>query len=363
MLVFFQTLWESYTLKKKIILVILFLFMFSTELCGKANNYLVETTLKKNQLKLKFKYKIEYVKFFTLKDKGIIKYVYDVKNAILPKGKSISKYKHKAVNALRLGQFSKKYMRVVVESSLVNYKTYSVHGKVLTINFPKGRSKRGKKVFRAEGKVKRITKYSPRIIVDAGHGGKDVGASYKGIIEKEITLSLSLKLRKQLARRGYKVYMTRDKDRHLTLRERTDYANAKKGTLFISLHTNAAPRRRANYVYNGIEVFYLQGRTRRTRYSNRKIYTSAWKKRKSREICKEIKAGMLSCVRKEYKVRDKGIKRRNFWVLRGTKMPSLLVENGYITDKYEGKMLMDDYYQDLLVQGIVNGVDQYFKRL
>jgi N-acetylmuramoyl-L-alanine amidase len=360
MLVFLDTLWESNTLKKKIILVVLLLSIFSLELSAKVNNYLINTSLKNNQLKLTFKYKLGHVKFFTLKNRGHMKYVYDVKNAVLPKGKRISGYKYKTVKAFRMGQFSKKYLRVVIESDFVNYKTYSVHGKVLTLNLPKGKPK---KKFRASGKIKKVTKYSPRIIVDAGHGGKDVGASYKGIIEKNITLSLALKLEKQLIRRGYKVYMTRDKDKHLTLRKRTDYANGKKGSLFISLHTNAAPRKRANYIYNGIEVFYLQGRTRRTRYSNRKIYTSRWKKAKSRQICKEIKKGMLNCVRKEYTVRDKGIKRKNFWVLRGTKMPSLLVENGYITDKYEGKRLTDDYYQNLLVQGIVNGVDKYFKRL
>jgi len=363
MLIFLDTLWESYTLKTKFILTIFFLFILTFELNAKANNYLTDTSLINNQLKLTFKYNLDCVKFFTLSNRGVIKYVYDVKNAILPKRKNISHYKYSSVKAFRMGQFSKKILRIVIESKITNYKTYSVHGKVLTLNLPKGKIRTSKKRFRPSGKSKKITKYSPTIIVDAGHGGKDVGASSKGIIEKNITLALSLKLKKQLARRGYRVYMTRSRDKHLTLRERTDYANAKKGKLFISLHTNAAPRRRANYIYNGIEVFYLQGRSRRTRYSNRKIYTGSWKKAKSRQICKDVKSGMLSCVRKEYKVRDKGVKRRNFWVLRGTKMPSLLIESGYITDKVEGKRLTNDYYQNLLVQGIVNGVDKYFKRL
>ena len=338
-------------LNKKTIIIILLFSFFTSTLFGKQENYLKSTYLTKNQLKLTFKYKINHVKFFTLKSKdGTIKYVYDIKNAILPRGKSISNYKYSGVIAFRIGQFSKKYLRVVVESKYVNYKTYSVRGKVLTLNLPKI-------------KTKKIDKNSPIVIVDAGHGGYDIGASYGKIIEKKITISLALKLKKELANRGYKVFMTRKADEHRSLRERTDYANLKKGKIFISLHTNAAPRRKnRRYVYKGLEVFYLRGKSRRARYSNRKIYTSRWKKKKSYALAKVIKTKMLSSVRKKYIVIDKGVKQNNFWVLRGTRMPSILIESGYITDKYEGRRLTTNYYQNLLVQGIVEGVDDYFNR-
>lgn len=336
--------------KKTIVMILLFSFFTST-IFAKQENYLKSTQLIKNQLKLTFKYKISHIKFFTLKSRnGTIKYVYDIKNAILPKRKSISKYKHAGVLAFRMGQFSKKYLRVVIESKYTNYKTYSVHGKVLTLNLPKV-------------KAKKINKYSPIVIVDAGHGGYDIGASYGKIIEKKITIILAKKLKKELNRRGYRVFMTRKADEHRSLGERTDYANAKKGKIFISLHTNAAPRRKhRKYVYKGIEIFYLRGKSRRARYSNRKLYTSEWKKKKSYELAKVIKSEMLSSVRKKYIVIDKGVKRNNFWVLRGTRMPSILIESGYITDKYEGKRLTTDFYQNLLVQGIVKGVDRYFNR-
>ena len=338
-------------LNKKAIVIILLISVFTSGLFAQQKNYLKSTYLIKNKLKLTFKYKIDHVKFFTLKGNGgTIKYVYDIKNAILPKRKTISKYKHVGVSAFRMGQFSKKYLRLVIESKYSHYKTYSIHGKVLIINLPKP-------------KIKKINKYSPIVIVDAGHGGYDIGASYGKIIEKKITIILAKKLKKELKKSGYRVFMTRKADEHRSLGERTDYANAKKGKIFISLHTNAAPRRKhRKYIYKGIEIFYLRGKSRRARYSNRKLYTSNWKKKKSYKLAKIIKKEMLASVRKKYIVIDKGVKRNNFWVLRGTKMPSILIESGYITDKYEGKRLISDYYQNLLVKGIVKGVNRYFNR-
>ena len=365
MLLFPYNLWgESTILNKQLATAMLLIIFFTLNLFGANSNSLVSTSLKGNKLKLTFKQNIEHVKFFVLKNKKVIKYVYDIKGASLNSKKlSIKNYRHNGVNAFRMGQFSKTHMRVVVESKYIHYRTYSVHGKVLTINLPKGK-KSSSRAFVAEGKRKRVTKYSPTIIVDAGHGGYDIGASYKGIIEKKITLRLAHKLKKLLTRRGYRIYMTRSGDQHRSLKERTDYANAKRANLFISLHTNAAPRRKSrSYVYKGLEIFYFKGKTRRARYRDRRVYLSPWKKKRSLKLAKLVKADMLKSVRRKYIILDKGVKKDNFWVLRGTKMPSILVEHGYITDRYEGKRLMTDYYQNLLVQGIVNGVDEYFGRL
>jgi len=346
---------------KKNLLIVLFLAFFISTLSAKKDNYLKSTHLTGNTLTLTFKYKIDDVKFFTFKHKGIIKYVYDIKNAVLPNTKSIKNYKYAGVSAFRMGQFSKKYLRVVIESKYNNYKTYAVHGKVLLLKLPKVKKTKHSSI--PKGRAKRINKHSPTVIIDAGHGGYDIGASYGKIIEKKITLALALKLQKQLTHRGYKTKMTRDNDKHLHLYERTDYANTKKGTVFISLHTNASPRRKnKTYLYKGIEIFYMKGASRKKRYSNRKVYTSLWKKKKSYLLAKEIKIKMLSSVRKKYIVLDKGLKENNFWVLRGTKMPAILIENGYITDKYEGKRLTMNSYQNLLIKGIADGVDAYFNR-
>ncbi|SFV70538.1 N-acetylmuramoyl-L-alanine amidase [hydrothermal vent metagenome] len=336
---------------KKTILIVFFVSFFTSTIWAKKDNYLKSTNLTGNTLTLTFKYKLDDVKFFTLKNRGIIKYVYDIKNAVLPNTIDIKKYRHTGVVAFRIGQFSKKYLRIVIESKYTHYKTYSIHGKVLTLNLPKIKN------------PKKIDKYSPIVIIDAGHGGYDIGASHGKIIEKKITLALALKLQKKLSHRGYKVYMTRKSDKHLYLYERSDYANMKKGKIFISLHLNAAPKRKhRNYIYKGIEIFYMSGASKKKRYSNKKIYTSKWKKEKSYLLGKAIKNKMLKSVRKKYTVLDKGLKENNFWVIRGTKMPAILIENGYLTDKYEGKRLTTNSYQNLLVEGIAKGVDVYFNR-
>lgn len=346
---------------KKTLWILLFLAFWVSTLSAKKDNYLKSTNLKGNTLTLTFKYKIDNVKFFTFKHKGIIKYVYDIKNAVLPNTLSIKDYKYAGVRAFKMGQFSKKYLRVVIESKYNNYNTYSIHGKDLLFNLPKVKKA---KLSTPKGKgKKKIDKRSPTIIIDAGHGGYDIGASHGKIREKDITLPLALKLKRELNRRGYNIYMTRKKDKHLYLYERTDYANKKKGNIFISLHMNASPKRKhRNYLYKGIEVFYFRGKSKRKRYADRRIYIGNWKKKKSYLLAKYVKRKMLLSVRKKHIVLDKGVKENNFWVLRGTKMPSILIENGYISDKYERKRLITNSYQNLLVKGIANGIDIYFKR-
>ena len=345
---------------KKTILILLFLAFWVSTLSAQKDNYLKSTNLKGNTLTLTFKYKVDNVKFFTFKHKGIIKYVYDIKNAVLPHTLSIKDYKYAGVSAFKMGQFSKNYLRVVIESKYSNYNTYAIHGKNLLFKLPK--VKKAKSII-PKGKGKKIDKNSPRIVIDAGHGGYDIGASHGKIREKDITLPLALKLEKELRYRGYKTYMTRKTDKHLYLYERTDYANKKKGNIFISLHMNASPKRKhRNYLYKGIEIFYLRGKSKRKRYADRRIYTGDWKKKKSYLLAKKIKKSMLISVRKKHIVLDKGVKQNNFWVLRGTKMPSILIENGYISDKYEGRRLKTNAYQNLLIKGIANGIDRYFNK-
>lgn len=338
--------------------------MSTTQSFAQANNYLRDTMLIKNQLKLIFKYKIDDVKFLTLNANGLTKYVYDIKNGVLPKTTKRSHYKYKGLKAFRMGQFNKEYLRVVIESNQLQKGNFFINGKVLTINLVKSIVH------------KKITRKSPTIIIDAGHGGRDVGAIYKGLVEKKLTLSLAHKLKRQLNSMGYHVYMTRTGDVFRSLKERTEYANAKRGDLFISIHANAAPKRRRPKVnYQGIEVFYLslknskRVKNKRAIYRGKYIYSkyayrkmvSRWKIHNSKQLTKYVKRAMLKSVRRQYKVVDKGVKRKVFWVLLATNMPSILVETGYITHKNESKNLKSPHYQNLLVQGMANGIAAYFK--
>ncbi len=359
----------------KILLIIIgLLFLTNSNLWAKENNYLKNTLLVSNQLKLTFAHKIKRVKHFTIKKSGVIKHVYDIKNGLLSSGKTIKNLKAKGVKSIRIGQFNKNVLRIVIESKYLLAKQHRLKNRTLTIYLPAYN-----KVLSSK-KVKKKRLYKKRhqklIILDAGHGGRDIGASHRNIIEKDLTLSMTRKLRDVLKKMGYRVRMTRSTDKTMRLKERTDYANRYKGNIFISLHVNAAPKKRTpNVRYEGITVFYLSTknikkrlRKRRTHYKSKKRYSekaaqqmiSQWKSRHSKSLAIKVRKNIFKHLRKYYSVNDKGIKRQGFWVLLATTMPSILVETGYISHKKDLKRLQNSNYQRRLVEGIAKGVNSYF---
>ncbi|MFG5142549.1 N-acetylmuramoyl-L-alanine amidase, partial [Campylobacter lari] len=110
-------------------------------------------------------------------------------------------------------------------------------------------SKTAKTAIKKSGKI---------IVIDPGHGGKDPGTlGDKGVREKDVVLSVALKLGNELKKRGYKIYYTRSTDKFINLRDRTSMANEKMADLFISIHANAAPNKQRAKTLQGIETIYL----------------------------------------------------------------------------------------------------------
>jgi N-acetylmuramoyl-L-alanine amidase len=373
-------------LSKKLSIILLF-FLFTQALFAQANNYLRETSLRNNKLVLTFKYNIDNVKPLALESNGMVKYIYDIKNGVLSKNKKISHYRYKGIKAFRMGQYKKDYLRIVIESYGRSKKNYSIVGKVLTIYLNSSLSSKvsqsnkkkqnNKKYSKKKSKNKYTKKYHGKktIIIDPGHGGRDVGAIGKGIYEKTITLEISKRLRKELQNRGYRVFMTRTYDKYLSLKERTEYANARAGNMFISIHANAAHKGKSKQKYQGVEVFHLSLKNSDRIKKNRAYYkgkyyysvatykrmTSAWKMDTSHKLAKNIRRGILSKVRKRYKLKDKGVKSSDFWVLLASTMPAVLIETGYLTHDAELRKLRSKRYQDTFSKGIADGVDAYFK--
>lgn len=359
----------------------LFVLLIITNTWAKTDNYLRHTSLVDNQLNLRFKYALGDIKNFTLRHNGIYKHVYDIKNGVLPPNKNLSQYKTPAVKVFRIGQYSKTVLRVVIESKFRLKQAHTLKKNTLTLHLPSYKNMSNKnnavnnKVVTKHYNYRRARQYKT-IILDAGHGGRDVGASGKGIREKNLTLSMTHKLKNVLKKMGYRVLMTRTKDKTMSLKARTEFANKYKGSLFVSVHANAAPRKRNPKVsYEGIEIFYLltknskRVKNKRAVYRGKKIYTknaykkmiSKWKIKESKKAAKQIRKNILHNVQKKYVIRDKGVKRNDFWVLLATQMPSVLVEMGYLTNKRELKKLKKQEYQDLLVEGIAKGINAYFK--
>ena len=220
------------------------------------------------------------------------------------------------------------------------------------------------------------------IVIDAGHGADDVGAvGPNKRYEKIVNLNVTKYLAALLKQRGYTVYLTRNNDTFIKVMDRTILANEKNADLFISVHTNAVPKEKANEV-DGVETFFLSpARSERAKRvaelenktdiremsnSSKDVFLESLNRPRitaSHKFAIDVQAGILQSTRSKYKdVKDSGVREGPFWVLVGAQMPSILVELGYVSHPTESKRLYDKNYQQLLANGIANGVDSYFSK-
>jgi N-acetylmuramoyl-L-alanine amidase len=211
-----------------------------------------------------------------------------------------------------------------------------------------------------------------RVIIDAGHGGHDTGAIGKnGTLEKDVALSIALKLAKRLKDEGLEVLLTRDDDTFVPLEGRTRFANQHKGDLFISVHCNSA----VSHELRGVETYTLN--TSSDRYSIRlaarenastergvgdlqlilaDLATKA-NTEESGRLARRVQREMVSGLKgKNPSVRDLGHKEALFFVLLGAKMPAILVETSFLSNPVEEKLLGSDGYQDDAAEAIAEGV-------
>lgn len=220
------------------------------------------------------------------------------------------------------------------------------------------------------------------IVLDAGHGGEDAGAvGPNKRYEKVVNLNVTKYLASILKQRGYTVYLTRSNDKFIKVMDRTILANEKNADLFMSIHTNAVPKEKANEV-DGIETFFLSpARSERAKRvaalenksdiremsnSSKDVFLESLNRPRitaSHKFAIDVQAGLLQSARSKYKdINDSGVREGPFWVLVGAQMPSILIELGYISHPTESKRLYDKDYQQLLANGIANGVDSYFSK-
>jgi N-acetylmuramoyl-L-alanine amidase len=227
--------------------------------------------------------------------------------------------------------------------------------------------------------VKQLALGVRRIVIDPGHGGRDSGAPgyVKGVYEKDIVLAISkvlaAKIRTQLK---CEVILTRETDVYLSLEERTAIANTQNADLFISVHTNAAPNRRASgfetYILNlatDDESIRVAARENATSMKNISDLDSILKDlmqnakvSESTRLASYVQMGALNRLGR-YNVLDKGVKKAPFYVLLGAEMPSILVETGFISNPEECKRLMTAEYQEMVAQGIVDGIKRYIEEM
>ncbi len=230
--------------------------------------------------------------------------------------------------------------------------------------------------------IKTKRKKHKKIVLDAGHGGKDCGAMSANLVcEKDIVLEVVKFLYKELKKRGYSVLLTRDKDIYIDLVARTELANRKSADLFISVHANSIPKHSTSNAH-GIETYFLStARSERARkvaeqenkddvnlmdYFSKSLLLNSLNTQRlivSNKLAIDVQYGMLQSIRKNYPdVVDGGVREGPFWVLAGALMPSILIEIGYNSHAIESKRIQSKPYQKILAKGIADGIDSFFSK-
>jgi N-acetylmuramoyl-L-alanine amidase len=213
-----------------------------------------------------------------------------------------------------------------------------------------------------------------RIVIDAGHGGHDPGASAHGITEADVVLDVALRLETLLLEHGIDVVMTRRTNEYITLDERTEVANRDSADLFLSIHANAS----ANAAARGVETYFLNfalnpqaeavaarenaasGKTMNSLPSIIKAITLNSKLNESRDFAASIQRALVRGMRPRNKaLRDLGVKQAPFVVLIGAAMPSVLAEISFVTNRQEARLLKTAAYRQRIAESLLAGILRY----
>jgi N-acetylmuramoyl-L-alanine amidase len=174
------------------------------------------------------------------------------------------------------------------------------------------------------------------VVIDPGHGGKDPGAiGIGGLQEKNIILPISQKIAAILEQKGIQVVMTRDSDYFVDLGPRTVMADRVNANLFVSIHANSMPANRSDI--NGLETYYYDSGQRLARVIHNSILGSI-------------------------NIRDRGVRKARFYVLRKSSMPSVLVEVGFVTGVVDAPRLGTAAYQNQMAEAVARGILQYLQQ-
>ncbi len=180
---------------------------------------------------------------------------------------------------------------------------------------------------------------STTIVLDPGHGGFDSGAiGPTGLTEKEVALAISLKAAELLEDTGHQVILTRDDDTFISLQDRVRFANNSDAGLFISIHSNAAHRNTAR----GIETYHAPNRRSDSYF-----------------LASIMQRSMLNHL----SLYDRGVKSDNFYVIRNTDMPAVLLEIGFLSNREEEELLRDSSFRERAARSVAAGIENYFEHI
>ena len=214
-----------------------------------------------------------------------------------------------------------------------------------------------------------------RVIVDAGHGGDNLGtSSADGVHEKDVTLDIAERVRQLIVQRGFEAVMTRTADETRSLRERAATANRRHGDIFVSIHLNSLRPSSAR----GIETYYLgpsdgpefdaiaAAENRHSGYSLsdirsllEKIYTDA-RRDESRRLAESVQRALVLNLRKTAPaITDRGVKTAPFVVLVATEMPAIVAEVSSLSNEDDARRLNTAEYRQTIAEALVSGIQTF----
>ena len=198
--------------------------------------------------------------------------------------------------------------------------------------------------------------YQKVIFLDPGHGGKDPGAQYLGLKEKDLNLQVSQQLKTKLESLGYKVIMSRSTDIFVDfVTERSKMSNETNADMFISIHFNATGHG-LDSGEDGIQTYIYQPTGNIPSVINKKWHDNPTRLKYSYKLGSYIHQSVLATTQ----AKDAGLLAKSFAVLRETNKPAVLLELGYMDDSKESQKIRTKEYQQKLVDGITQGIQQYY---
>lgn len=213
------------------------------------------------------------------------------------------------------------------------------------------------------------------VVLDPGHGGDNLGTmSPNGLVEKEVTLDIALRLQQLLEDSSYEVVLTRQQDRGMSLRERAELANQARGDVLISIHVNWIENREVR----GVETFYLgptddpylealaAQENQDSGYSLadlrdilQQVYAGV-RQEESRRLAEAVQADLFEALfQVNNGVRNRGVKSAPFGVLTSTAMPAILAEVSCVSNQVESRLLMTPIYRQYIAEALFRGIESY----
>ena len=191
-----------------------------------------------------------------------------------------------------------------------------------------------------------------RVFIDPGHGGSDSGAVGNGILEKEVSLTIALKLRDELEKRGYATKMSRETDEYVRLIDRPIMSNEWGADIFVSLHHNSA-----HLSGEGLETWYYAYSDKYKPKINLDLHNDPKRLKFSKALARCIQKQMA----RQSNMKDRGIKGASYLVLRECNVPAVMVELGFVTSPWDAKWIKDPIHQGILANAVADGIDDYFR--